>query len=245
MIHRIISPKHCLHFISRTQKFVAIFFILFLTYGLIDGLFIAPPDYQQGNIYRIMYIHVPFAILSLSVYVMMSFCALIYLIWKIKIADLIAKISAPIGAVFTALTLITGSIWGRFTWGTYWIWDARLTSELILLFIYVGIIAIRSAMPEQRLASYASGIVTLLGLINIPIIHYSVDWWNTLHQGPSILKFGSPSIAPSMLHPLLAMIVASFLSYTLVVMRRLTDELDVLPNQTTGPDLLLTKRAHE
>ncbi len=220
-MHHLISPKHCLAFISRYQKYVSFFLILFLSYGLYAGLFLAPKDYQQGNVYRIMYIHVPLAIMSLVIYVTMSIAALIYLIWKIKIADHVAKISAPIGAIFTALTLITGSIWGKPTWGTYWIWDARLTSELILLFIYFGIIAIRSSMSEPRLGAHASGIVTLLGLINIPIVHYSVDWWNTLHQGASILKWGAPTIAPSMLHPLLSMIIAALLYYILVVMVRL------------------------
>ena len=213
-----ISPKHCLRFISRTQKYVVASLILFLSYGIFAGLVLAPKDYQQGNVYRIMYIHVPLAIGSLGVYVAMSLAALIYLIWKIKIADYVAKISAPIGAVFTALTLITGSIWGKPTWGTWWIWDARLTSELILLFIYCGVIAIRSSMPEPRLAAHSSGIVTLMGLINIPIVHYSVNWWNTLHQGASILKLGAPSIAPSMLYPLLAMMMALFFYYVLYVM---------------------------
>jgi len=224
-MHQLISPKYCFQFISRTQKFVAAFLILFLSYGLFAGLVLAPKDYQQGNVYRIMYIHVPLAIGSLGIYVCMAIAALITLIWKIKIADLVAKISAPIGAVFTALTLISGSIWGKPTWGTYWIWDARLTSEFILLFIYLGIIAIRSAIVEKRLSAHATSIVILLGAINIPIVHYSVDWWHTLHQGASILKFGKPSIAPSMLHPLLAMIVAAFLYYSLILMMKLKREL--------------------
>lgn len=224
-MHKLISPKYCAQFISRYQKYLVLFFIPVLFYGLFDGLFVAPSDYQQGNVYRIMYIHVPLAIQSLSVYVIMSVCAAIYLIWKIKIADYIAKISAPIGAVFTALTLITGSLWGKPTWGTFWIWDARLTSEFILLFIYIGIIAIRHAIPEPRLSAHASGIFTLLGFVNIPIIHYSVDWWNTLHQGASILQFAKPTIASSMLHPLLAMIAASYCYYILLVMTKLKREL--------------------
>lgn len=224
-LNKIISPKYSAQFIGRYQKFAALFCILFLSYGLFAGLYLAPPDYQQGNVYRIMYIHVPLAIQSLSVYVIMSAAAFVYLIWKIKIADYIAKISAPIGAVFTALTLLTGSLWGKPTWGTYWIWDARLTSELILLFIYVGIIAIRAAIPEPRLSSHASALITLLGFLNIPIIHYSVDWWNTLHQGASILKWGAPSIAPAMLNPLLAMIVAFYFYYLWILMGQLRKEL--------------------
>lgn len=224
-IKKLISPKYCYQWITRWQPTVAVLCLLFLAYGLFAGLILAPRDFQQGNVYRIMYIHVPLAILSLSVYVMMSSFSLIYLIWKIKIADLISKISAPIGAVFTALTLITGSIWGKPTWGTFWIWDARLTSELILLFIYFGIIVIRRAIPESRISAHASAIVTLLGLVNIPIIHYSVDWWNTLHQGASILQFQAPTIAPAMLYPLLSMIAAAFCYYIVLVMMRLKREL--------------------
>lgn len=224
-LKKLMSPKYCQQWILRWQTTVAILCLLFLSYGLFAGLVLAPPDFQQGNVYRILYIHVPLAILSLSVYVIMSVFSLLFLIWKIKMADLISKISAPIGAVFTALTLITGSIWGKPTWGTWWIWDARLTSELILLFIYFGIIAIRRAIVESRLSAHASAIVTLLGLVNIPIIHYSVDWWNTLHQGATILKFGAPTIASAMLYPLLSMIAAAFCYYTLLVMMRLKKEL--------------------
>lgn len=222
---KLISPKHCAAWISRYQNTVLIACMLCLAYGLIFGLFIAPTDFQQGNVYRIMYVHVPLAIQSLSVYVVMAACALIFLVWKIKIADFIAKISAPIGALFTILTLFTGAVWGKPTWGTYWIWDARLTSELILVFIYVAIIAMRYAIADARLASFSTAIVTLLGAINIPIVHYSVIWWNTLHQGPSILQFGSPTIAPAMLHPLIAMIAGFFLYYLFLVMIELHVEL--------------------
>ncbi|OGT43866.1 MAG: hypothetical protein A3F13_04650 [Gammaproteobacteria bacterium RIFCSPHIGHO2_12_FULL_40_19] len=225
-LKKLISPKYCSRFITCYQKYISLACLLFLSYGLFAGLVLAPKDYQQGNVYRIMYIHVPLAIGSMGIYGVMSVAAITYLIWKIKIADYIAKISAPIGAVFTALTLITGSIWGRPTWGTWWIWDARLTSEFILLFIYLGIIAIRSSIPEPRLSAHASSIVILLGFINIPIVHYSVNWWNTLHQGASILKWGAPSIAASMLYPLLSMIMAAFLYYILLVMIRLKYELD-------------------
>ncbi|OGT49304.1 MAG: hypothetical protein A3E53_07615 [Gammaproteobacteria bacterium RIFCSPHIGHO2_12_FULL_39_24] len=224
-MHHFISPKYLNQRITRYKSRIIICFFLFLFYGLFSGLVLAPADYQQGNVYRILYIHVPLAIQSLSVYVIMSLCSLIYLIWKIKIANVIATVSAPVGAVFTALTLITGSIWGKPTWGTFWIWDARLTSEFILLFIYFGIILIRHFIPEKRLSAHATAMITLLGFINIPIVHYSVDWWNTLHQGASILKFGAPSIAPAMLYPLLAMSVAFFLYYVLFIVLILPREL--------------------
>lgn len=219
MFSKIISPKYYLKLISRTQQYVLILFFLFLSYGLFAGLALAPRDYQQGNVYRILYIHVPLAIGSLAIYVFMSICSAAYLIWKIKLGDLIAKISAPMGAVFTALTLITGSLWGKPTWGTYWIWDARLTSELILLFIYLSVIAVRSAILEKRLSAQSSGMITLLGMINIPIVHYSVDWWNTLHQGGSLFLFQQSTISPSMLHPLLSMIAAAVLYYVWMVMK--------------------------
>jgi len=177
----------------------------------VDGLLFAPADYQQGDAFRIMYLHVPAAIWSLGVYMMMSISVLFFFIWKIKLADIIAKVSAPVGVIFTVICLVTGSIWGRPTWGTWWIWDARLTSELLLLFIYFGIMALRSAIPNPQLAARASGVFTLIGLVNIPIIHYSVNWWNTLHQGAS-LSLTNATIAPSMLHPLIAMIVG-FLFY--------------------------------
>lgn len=211
-------------------------------YGLVGGLWQAPADYQQGDAYRVIFIHVPAAAWSLGIYVMMSSAALVYLIWKIKIADIVAKLSAPIGASFTLLALITGSIWGKPTWGTWWIWDARLTSELILLFIYGGIIALRSAIPEPPLASQVSNILTLVGLVNIPIIHYSVDWWQTLHQGATILKLSAPSIATSMLYPLLAMLIAFFLYYLLVLLMGLRYELLKREQQTHWVQQLLKQK---
>lgn len=223
--HKISSPKQCYQLISYLRPRVAILCVVLFVIGLWYALIVSPPDYQQGDVYRIIYMHVPLAIWSLGIYVAMSVCALIYLIWKIKMADLIIKMSAPIGAIFTVLTLMTGSIWGKPTWGTWWIWDARLTSELILFFIYIGVILIRYAIPEPRLASRASALVTLLGAINIPIVHYSVIWWNTLHQGPSILKWSTSSISPVMLHPLWVMIFAFFFYYIWILLIRAQHEL--------------------
>ena len=213
LIQKLASPKMCYEGCCRLQPWIMVVCLLTLTLGLVDGLFFAPPDYQQGDVYRIMFLHVPAAILSLGIYIVMTVAVIMYFIWKIKVADIIAKVSAPLGAMFTLITLITGALWGKPTWGTFWIWDARLTSELILLFIYFGMIALRSAIPEPVLAARASGVMTLVGMVNIPIVHYSVLWWNTLHQGATILKLGMPSISPHMLMPLLLMIVAYIFYY--------------------------------
>ncbi len=188
--------------------------------GLYGGLVLAPPDYQQGESYRIIFIHVPSAWMSLFIYVVMAVSGAIGLIWRIKVAEAVAAASAPVGAWFTFLALITGSLWGKPMWGTYWVWDARLTSELILLFLYLGVIGLHSAIEDRRTASRATAVLSLVGLVNIPIIHYSVEWWNTLHQGATITKFGAPSIHLSMLAPLLIMALGFKLYYFMVMLMR-------------------------
>jgi heme exporter protein C len=165
--------------------------------------FAAPEDYQQGITVRIMYIHVPFAWLSMFCYTMMALSALGTLVWKHPLADVSLKAAAPIGATFTALALITGSIWGKPMWGTWWVWDARLTSVFILFLMYLGIIALTRALDDQGRSARAAAILTLVGFINIPIIKFSVDWWNTLHQPASVLRLDGPTIHSSMLWPLL------------------------------------------
>lgn len=192
----------------------------FLVAGLYLGLFVAPADYQQGESYRIIYIHVPAAWMSLFIYMVMAISAGIGLIWRIKMADIIAHDSAPIGAAFTFLALVTGSLWGKPMWGAWWVWDARLTSELILLFLYLGFIALQSSIEDPRNAARAGAVLALVGVVNIPIIHYSVEWWSTLHQGPTVTKFDKPSIATSMLIPLLLMAVAFQLYYFVNVLMR-------------------------
>jgi heme exporter protein C len=184
---------------------------MFLSYGLLAGLFIAPIDYQQKEAVRIMYVHVPCALLSLSVYTIIGVTSLIYLIWKIKIADVIAKVSAPFGAAVTFIALISGSLWGKPMWGTWWVWDARLTSELILLFLYLGYIGLRAAIHDQKIAANMAAILAVVGLIDIPIIHFSVNWWNTLHQGASITSFAKPSIDVAMLYPLMSTIIGLYM----------------------------------
>jgi heme exporter protein C len=188
--------------------------------GLYWGLVVAPTDYQQGDSYRIIFIHVPAAWMSLFIYVVMASASAIGLIWRIKLAEVIAIASAPIGASFTFLALVTGSLWGKPMWGTWWVWDARLTSELLLLFLYLGVIALYNAVDDKRTAARAAGMLALVGVVNIPIIHYSVEWWNTLHQGPTVTKLDAPSIALSMLIPLLLMAVAFKLYYAVLVLLR-------------------------
>ena len=182
-------------------------FLILTIIGLYLGLFVAPADYQQGESVRIMYIHVPAAWMSMMIYGMMAIMGFIALVWRIRIMEVMIISAAPIGAAFTVIALITGSLWGRPTWGTYWVWDARLTSELVLLFLYFGVIALYNSFDEPRKAARAASLLSIVGAINLPIIHYSVLWWNTLHQGSSIGTSGN-SIHPSMLWPLLYMAIA-------------------------------------
>jgi len=176
--------------------------------GLGWGLLFAPADYQQGDSFRIIYIHVPAAMMAMAAYSTMAIAAFIALVWQIRLAEMSVAATAPIGAVFTFIALFTGAAWGKPMWGAWWVWDARLTSELILLFVYLGIIALYNAFSDKVLAGRAAAILTLVGVINLPIIHYSVVWWNTLHQGATISKFAKPAMAAEMLWPLLIMIFA-------------------------------------
>ena len=221
-IHQFGSPKYFYDISIPLSKWVAIICVIFFITGLYGGLVLAPADYQQGDSFRIIYLHVPAAWMSLFVYLIIAFSGAISLIWHIKITDIIARSSAPIGASFTFLALATGALWGKPMWGTYWVWDARLTSELILLFLYLGYIALQSAFDDKRIAARAGAILALIGVINIPIIHYSVEWWSTLHQGPTISKLDKPSIHLSMLIPLILMVVAfkTFYITTLLIRAR-------------------------
>lgn len=196
-----------------------------LTLGLLAGLFIAPADYQQGDAFRIIYVHVPSAFLSMMIYALMASYALIYLIWRIKLADVLMQAAAPIGAVFTACALITGSIWGKPMWGTWWVWDARLTAELILLFIYLGAILLRPLFTSPEQGAKALALWVLVGAIDLPIIHYSVYWWHTLHQGATISKLGKPAIAGSMLWPLLLMLVGCVALFAVMLIVRARTEI--------------------
>ncbi|MGL4856506.1 MAG: heme ABC transporter permease [Plesiomonas sp.] len=194
--------------------------VLTLLPGIIWGLAFAPADYQQGDSFRIMYIHVPAAIWSMGVYASMAAAAFVGLVWQIRQSDMAAAAMAPIGAVFTFIALFTGAAWGKPMWGAWWVWDARLTSELVLLFLYLGVMALYSAFDDRTLAARAAGILALVGVVNLPIIHFSVEWWNTLHQGASITRMAKPAIDNRMLWPLL-LCIAGFLFFfiTLTLMR--------------------------
>ena len=211
-------------FYTKTENiisFLSVLTLLLFIIGLYWGLFIAPEDYLQGNSYRIMYIHVPAAWLSLQTYIFMAITGFVALVWKIKIMEIASVQSAPIGAFFTIIALVTGMIWGKPTWGTYWVWDARLTSELILLFLYIGVIVLYASFSDKRQAVKITSLLAIIGLVNIPIIHYSVEWWNTLHQGPTVTKFDKPSAHISMLLPLLYMFLVFNLYFLTVIMKRI------------------------
>lgn len=220
LFHQLSSPRYFYAVSSRLALWLGVACALSLVIGLYLGLVVAPADYQQGDSYRIIFIHVPSAWMSLFIYVAMAISAAVGLIWRIKLAEIMAISSAPIGASFTFLALVTGSLWGKPMWGTWWVWDGRLTSELILLFLYLGVIALHNAIEDKRTAARAVAILALVGVVNIPIIHYSVEWWNTLHQGPTVTKFDAPSIHLSMLIPLLVMALAFKLYYATVVLLR-------------------------
>lgn len=216
-IHQIVSPKYFFYVSGKQILYLGSASLLMILSAAWMGLFVAPPDYQQGDSYRIMFIHVPSAWMSLMIYVLMALSGLIGLVWRIRLAEDMASACAPIGAAFTALTLVTGSLWGKPMWGAWWVWDARLTSELILLFLYLGFISLESSMNDPRTGTRAASVLAIVGVINIPIIHFSVEWWNTLHQGPTVSKLGAPAIHASMLWPLLLM-AGGFLLYVATVL---------------------------
>ena len=212
-----ISPKKFYYFATYLIPWTLLFTLLFIVYGLYLGLFKAPTDYQQGDAFRIMYVHVPSAWLSLFAYTSVFICSLISIIWKIKVFEVLAIASAKNGAMFTFLALVTGSIWGKPMWGTWWVWDARLTSVLVLFFFYVGYIVFSNSFNDFSKGEKFSSILSIIGLINLPIIKFSVDYWNTLHQPASISKIGAPSIHTDMLIPLLVM----FLSFVFIFLHLL------------------------
>jgi heme exporter protein C len=198
---------------------------LTIGYGLVGGLILAPPDYQQGDAYRIIYVHVPSAWMSLFAYSTMAVAGAIGLIWRIKVGHAVAAATAPIGASFTLLALVTGSLWGRPMWGTYWAWDPRLTSELILLFLYVGVMSLRTAFEDPGRGDRAAALLSIVGVVNVPIIHFSVVWWNSLHQGSTVVTLSGPKMPGSMLWPLLSMLLGFMCFYGGVLCLRLGGEI--------------------
>jgi len=225
IVHKFSSPRNFYVMSGRMIPWFGWSCLLLLVAGLYYGLVKAPPDYQQGESYRIIFVHVPAAWMSMFIYMVMAISGAIGLIWRIKLSDIVASASAPIGAAFTFLALATGSLWGKPMWGAWWVWDARLTSELILLFLYLGFIALQASIEDPRNAARAGAVLALVGVVNIPIIHYSVEWWSTLHQGATVTKLDKPSIHIDMLIPLLLMAVAFKLYYVTSVLMRARAEL--------------------
>lgn len=223
--HRLGSGPTFYPFAGKLAWILGIPGALLLLHGLFGALVSAPVDYQQGEGYRIIFVHVPAAWLSLFVYSSMAVAAVIALIWRMKVAEVYITEAAVIGAGFTAAALITGMLWGKPMWGAYWVWDARLTSELILLFLYLGVLALNTSIEDERQAARACALLALVGAVNVPIVHYSVEWWNTLHQGPTVSKMGAPSMDKRMLWPLLEMALASNLLFGTVVLIRMRSAL--------------------
>lgn len=218
--HQMGSPPYFDRFATRWSPWFLIGALPPLLIGLYMGLWVVPPDYQQGDSYRIIFVHVPSAWMSLTVYIAMAVNAFIALVWRIKLSELLAMACAPIGAGFTLVTLLTGSLWGKPMWGTWWTWDARLTSELVLLFIYLGVMGLYAAIEERRAAARAASFLALIGLVNLPIVHFSVVWWNTLHQGSTIRLMGPSSMDSSMIAPLLLITLATKLWFVGSLLRR-------------------------
>ena len=219
------EPNKIFSITSKAPKYVLVLFIIILTIGLTEALILSPEDYKQSHSVRIMYVHVPCAWLSLMIYGIMAVCSFISIVFKHTLADIISRSCAPIGACFTLATLMTGSIWGKPTWGTWWVWDARLTSELILFFIYIGHILISNAYEDKIKGDRNAAILALLGIVNLPVIKWSVDWWNTLHQPASISKFSSPSIDIAMMTPLIFMSIAFLSFFTSLILLRIKGEI--------------------
>lgn len=239
--HRLGSPRWFYEKTGPWLPWLATISILLLIVGAIWGLGYAPIDAKQGNSYRIIYIHVPAAFLAQGGYFIMALCGAVGLIWKMKLSFMVMKSAAPIGAVLTFLALITGSIWGKPTWGTWWDWDARITFMLILLFLYLGVIAIQQAFSDKNIADKAAAILALVGTVNIPIIQKSVDWWYTLHQPASIKFVGKSSIDPSMLYPLLLMVIAFYGFYVLILLMRTRVEILRRESRTRWVNELISK----
>ena len=225
MIQRFANPNRFMRLSAAVVPWMAGATVILGAAGLYLGLFQAPADYQQGESVRIMYVHVPAAWMALFCYTSMAAASATALIWKHPLADLAARSTAPIGICFTFLALITGSLWGKPMWGTWWVWDARLTSVLVLFFLYLGYMALVNAFDDPARGAKAAAVLALVGFVNVPIIKFSVDWWNSLHQPASVLKLGGPSIDPSMLAPLLLMALAFTTYYFWVLLVRLRAEI--------------------
>jgi len=225
-LHFLANPARFRRFSQRVLPSLGFATALMLAVGFYMAFFVAPADYQQGDTVRIMFLHVPAAWLSMAGYALLAGLGASLLVWRHPLAALMARAAAPVGASFAAVCLLTGSLWGRPMWGTYWVWDARLTSMLLLFFLYLGHIALSRAYDSPERGDRASAILALVGVINLPIIKFSVDWWNTLHQPASITRLDAPAIHNSILVPLLWMAVSLLLLFVLLVLLRTETEID-------------------
>ncbi|MFZ2319278.1 MAG: heme ABC transporter permease [Pseudomonas sp.] len=228
--HKLGSPKWFYQISSRWLPWLAVAAVLLIGTGLVWGLAFAPADYQQGNSFRIIYIHVPAAMLAQSCYIMLAVAGVVGLVWKMKLADVALQCAAPIGAWMTFIALLTGAIWGKPTWGTWWVWDARLTSMLILLFLYFGIIALGQSISNRDSSAKACAVLAIVGVINIPIIKYSVEWWNSLHQVATFKLTERPAMPAEMWMPLLVMVLGFYCFFACVLMVRM--RLEVLKRES-------------
>ncbi len=218
--HKFGSPPYFYRVAGRWVPWLYAIAFALGAWGFYGGLFIAPADYQQGESFRIMYVHVPCAWMSLFAYGFMAANAFVALVWRIKLSETLAMAAAPVGAAFTLITLVTGSLWGKPMWGTWWTWDARLTSELVLLFLYFGVIGLYHAIEDTRQAARAAAFLALVGVVNLPIVHYSVEWWNTLHQAKTVSLLGESKIDARMLWPLLVLAIATHVYFFASVLAR-------------------------
>jgi heme exporter protein C len=225
VFHRFASPPHFYRLAGGLGKWLGWSAALLIALSLYGGLVWAPPDYEMGDGFRIIYVHVPSAWMSLFTYTIMAVASAIGLIWRIKLAHAVAAATAVLGASFTFLALVTGSLWGKPMWGTWWVWDGRLTSELVLLFLFLGYIALRAAFDDTDRADRAGAVLAIVGIVNVPIIHYSVQWWATLHQGPTVTRLAAPAIDTRMLLPLLGMMLGFTLYYGALLTVRVRAEI--------------------
>lgn len=225
LFHKFGSPPWLYRLSGSILRWLLPITLAALVVGIVWGVLFTPPDFRQGNSYRIIYIHVPAAVVALAGYYVMAIAGAVSLIWRMKMADVAMRASAPVGAALTFIALVTGSIWGKPTWGTYWVWDARITSMLILFFLYLGVVALYEAYENKELAAKACAVLSLVGTVNVPIIYKSVDWWYSLHQPASIKFTGGTTIDPSMLYPLLFMIIVFYALFTCAVLLNMRAEL--------------------
>jgi heme exporter protein C len=220
-MHRFANPTRFLRLANAVLPWLAGLTIILFGVGLYQALLVSPADYQQGETVRIMYVHVPAAWAALAGYASLAIASFTFLVWRHPLADLAARAASPIGAGFTAIALVTGALWGQPMWGTWWVWDARLTSVLILFFLYLGHMALVNAFDDSDRGGRAGAVLALVGVVNLPVIKFSVDWWNTLHQPASVLRVGGPSIAGEMMTPLMIMAGAYFSLFGVLMILRI------------------------